>query len=204
MIAAADAQAFADCIASGGVAVFPADTVYGLACGAEDSAAADRLYALKGRAADKPAAVMFFALAPALAALPELGPRTGAALEQLLPGALTVLLPNPRRRYAAACGPDRETLGLRVPDFSGALAALASVPRPVLQSSANLSGAPDARRVDQVPESIRAGADLVLDGGERPGVASTVLDLRGYEADGSWRILRHGAVSPAAVARAVR
>lgn len=204
MIAAADALAFADCVAIGGVAVFPADTVYGLACAPEDSAAAERLYALKGRAPDKPAAVMFFALELALAALPELGPRTRAALERLLPGAVTVLLANPQRRYRPACGPDPETLGLRVPDFGGALAALASVPLPVLQSSANLSGAPDVRRVEQVPESIRAGADLVLDGGARPGVASTVLDLRGYEADGSWQILRHGAMTPVAVARAVR
>ena len=57
----------------------------------------------------------------------------------------------------------------------------------MLQSSANLSGEPDARRLDEVPASIRAGADLVLDGGELPGVASTVLDLREYERRGEWR-----------------
>ena len=51
----------------------------------------------------------------------------------------------------------------------------------MLQSSANLSGEPDARRLLDVPASIRAGADLVLDGGELPGVPSTVLDLREYE-----------------------
>ena len=54
----------------------------------------------------------------------------------------------------------------------------------MLQSSANLSGEPDARRLRDVPASIRAGADLVLDGGELPGVASTVLDLRDYEQSG--------------------
>ena len=70
---AADARALERCIAGGGVAVFPADTVYGLACEPGDGGAVARLYALKGRAPDKPAAVMFFALAPALAALPELG-----------------------------------------------------------------------------------------------------------------------------------
>ena len=64
---------------------------------------------------DKPAAVMFFSLEPALAALPELGESTRAALERLLPGALTVVLPNPARRYPLACGPRPERIGLRVP-----------------------------------------------------------------------------------------
>jgi L-threonylcarbamoyladenylate synthase len=191
-----DATAFEHTIAAGGVAVFPADTVYGLACGPDDPAAVERLYALKGRAPDKPAAVMFFDRDRALAAFPELPPRTRAALERLLPNSVTLLLPNPRRRYPLACGPDPGTLGLRVPDIP----ALASVGRPVLQSSANHAGAPDARRLGDVPEDIRSGADLVLDGGELPGTPSTVIDLRRYERTGEWSVLRSGAVAPAAIA----
>ena len=74
-------QTFERCIAVGGIAVFPADTVYGLACEPDSKEAVQRLYMLKRRRPDKPAAVMFFALDLALAALPELGPRTagGAA-----------------------------------------------------------------------------------------------------------------------------
>ena len=103
-------------VAAGGVAVFPADTVYGLACDPGSAEAVARLYALKGRPPDKPAAVMFFDRAAALAALPELPPRTRAAAERLLPGGVTLLLPNPRGRWPLACGPDPATLGLRVPD----------------------------------------------------------------------------------------
>jgi L-threonylcarbamoyladenylate synthase len=77
--------------------------------------------------------------------------------------------------------------------------ALADVAVPVLQSSANLAGGPDARRLEDVPEAIRAGADLVLDGGELAGTPSTVVDLRGYEADGTWRIVRQGAVPEAVI-----
>ena len=74
-------------MAVGGVAVFPSDTVYGLACDAQNRVAVERLYALKRRPLDKPSAVMFFALELALAALPELGDRARAtALERLLPG----------------------------------------------------------------------------------------------------------------------
>jgi L-threonylcarbamoyladenylate synthase len=202
-LTAADAQTFSRCIAVGGIAVFPADTVYGLACEPDSKEAVQRLYLLKRRRPDKPAAVMFFALDLALAALPELGPRTGAALRALLPGGVTLLLPNPARRFPLACGPEPETIGLRVPAWPPALAALAEVQWPVLQSSANEAGGSDARRLADVPESLRRRADLVLDGGELPGTPSTVIDLRGYEGDGSWSIVREGAVPAADVAAAL-
>jgi L-threonylcarbamoyladenylate synthase len=189
------AAGFERAIGAGGVVLFPADTVYGLACDPGSGPAVERLYTLKGRPADKPAAVMFFALAPALAALPELGERTRAALERLLPGGVTLLLPNPRRRFPLACGPDPGTLGLRVPDVP----ALSGVRVPVLQSSANPSGGADARRLADVPEPIRAGADLVLDGGELPGTPSTVVDLRRYEQAGEWAVLRAGLVATGAI-----
>jgi L-threonylcarbamoyladenylate synthase len=182
------------------VALFPADTVYGLACDPESSAAVERLYAIKGRAPDRPAAVMFFDLARALAALPELGAHTRAALERLLPGPLTLLLPNPERRYPLACGPAPERLGLRVPSVP----ALAGVRRPVLQSSANPSGGADARRIEDVKPDIRAAVDLALDGGELPGTPSTVVDLSSYESSGEHRIVREGAVSADELGRRLR
>jgi L-threonylcarbamoyladenylate synthase len=197
-----DAATFERCMHVGGVAVFPADTVYGLACDPDVPDAVRRLYAIKGRAPVKPAAVMFFDPGLAFAALPELGPRTRALLGRLLPGGVTALLPNPARRFPLACGPDPGTLGLRVPALPGAVAALHAVRWPVLQSSANPAGGRDARRLADVPEAIRREADLVLDGGELPGTPSTVVDLRRYEADGSWAVLREGAVAAAAIARA--
>jgi len=199
----ADAETFSRCIAVGGVAVFPTDTVYGLACEPESREAVAQLYLLKRRRPEKPAAVMFFSLELALAALPELGPRTRGALAALLPGGVTLLLPNPGRRWPLACGPDPTTLGLRVPAWPPALEALAAVRWPVLQSSANEAGGPDARSVEEVPERIRAAADLVLDGGHLPGTPSTVVDLRAWEHDGAFGIARAGAVPEDEVARAL-
>jgi L-threonylcarbamoyladenylate synthase len=189
-----DVETFERCISVGGVALFPADTVYGLATEPDSREGVDRLYRLKGRPPDRPAAIMFFRLELALAALPELNGRTRGAVERLLPGPLTLLLPNPRQRYPLACGPEPERLGLRVPHLAGELAPLAGVRWPVLQSSANPTGGTDARRVDQVDERIRQGVDLVLDGGELPGTPSTVVDLTRYE-DGVWSVVREGAVS---------
>jgi L-threonylcarbamoyladenylate synthase len=178
----------------GGIAVFPADTVYGLACDAGNTGdVIRRLYALKRRPLSKPSAVMFFDLETALTVLTELGDRTRAALAQLLPGQVTVLVPNPERRFPWACGDDPTTLGLRV----ATVPALAGVRWPVLQSSANLAGGAEARTLDEVPKQLRAEADMVIDGGELPGTPSTVVDLRTYERDGRWSIVRSGAVSEA-------
>jgi L-threonylcarbamoyladenylate synthase len=178
---------FEECVASGGVALFPADTVYGLATGAESVEGVRRLYEIKGRPQDRPAAVMFFRLDDALAALPELRPRTREALERLLPGPVTLILPNPHRRFPLAGG---EHLGLRVPDVP----ALADVRTPVLQSSANPSGSADARRLADVDPRIREQVDLELDGGDLPGTPSTVVDLTRFEDGGGYEVLREGAL----------
>jgi L-threonylcarbamoyladenylate synthase len=193
------AETFERCMSVGGVAVFPADTVYGLACDPTNRVAVERLYGLKRRALEKPSAVMFFDVAIAFDALPELGPRTRAALDRLLPGSLTALLPNPAERFPLACGADTGTLGLRVP----VVPLLDGVRWPVLQSSANLAGGPDARRLAEVPAVLRRAADLVIDDGALPGTASTVVDLRDYESDGAWSVVRIGAVGEATLTAAL-
>jgi L-threonylcarbamoyladenylate synthase len=166
-------------IRAGGVVLFPSDTVYGLAVEPDN---AEALYALKGRPRNKPAALMHFEIASALIGVPE---RTAAALRRLLPGQVTVVMPDGH--------------GIRVVDVP----ELRGVTQPVLQSSANLSGGPDARRLEDVDPVIRAGVDLAIDGGELPGTPSTVVDLRAYEQAGQWAILRPGAVPVEVIAVAL-
>jgi L-threonylcarbamoyladenylate synthase len=183
-------ETFERCIAVGGVVLFGADTVYGLACDPNDRFAVERLYLLKRRTLDKPSAVMFFSLERAFDAVPEIGERTRGAMARLLPGGVTVLVPNPAGRFALACGSDLATLGLRVP----VVPSLAGVRRPVLQSSANRAGGADPRSLDEVAPLLRAAVDLVIDAGTLPGTPSTVVDLRRYEVDGEWHVVREGAV----------
>jgi tRNA threonylcarbamoyl adenosine modification protein (Sua5/YciO/YrdC/YwlC family) len=185
-----DALALERCIADGGIAVFPADTVYGLACDPGDRFAVQRLYLLKRRGLDKPSAVMFFDLKAAFAALPELGINTREGMTRLFPGGVTVLVNNPAGRFPLACGDDVSTLGVRVPD----VARFAGMRRPLLQSSANRAGEADPRRLSEVPRLLRSAVDLVIDGGELPGTPSTVVDLRRYEEEGEWSVVRAGAV----------
>jgi L-threonylcarbamoyladenylate synthase len=198
-----DVATFERCIAVGGVALFPADTVYGLATDPASREGVERLYRIKGRLPGRPAAVMFFDLELALAALPELGERTRTALERLLPGAVTLVLPNPARRYPLACGPTPDRIGVRVPALRGPLEPLGAARWPVLQSSANPSGGADPRRLDEIDASIRARVDMQLDGGDLPGTPSTVVDLVTYEETGEYRLLREGAVGSLEIAAAL-
>jgi L-threonylcarbamoyladenylate synthase len=186
VIGAAELAAFESCITGGGIAVFPTDTLYGIGCSPSDEAARDRLYELKGRPPDKPSATMFFSMEAAEPVLAEVGPRIRAALGKLLPGPVLAVLPGRK--------------GLRVPRLEG----FVSLRIAVLQTSANLAGGPEPRRLADVPEALRSGADLVVDGGELPGIASTVVDLSRYEEEGRWEILRDGAVPAAAVRIALR
>ena len=178
------------CIAGGGVVVFPADGLYGLACDPLDAAAIARIHRLKGRDDGKPSAVMYFSPLSLRELLAGFGPRTAAAVSALLPGPVTLVVANPEHRYPLACRQDRERLGLRL--IGGPLAGAMC---PVFQTSANLSGEPAASRFAAVPEEIVAGADLAIDGGQLTGLPSTVVDVATIEEGGGWTILRQGALS---------
>jgi L-threonylcarbamoyladenylate synthase len=190
---------FQEVITEGGLAVFPTDTVYGLGTHPDSVEGVHRLYWIKGRSPDRPAAVLFFELETAFAEVPEIGLKTRAALDRLLPGPVTVLVPNPATRFPLACGADPSRLGLRVPKLDEKLAKLANVKAPILQSSANPTGEPDPRSLDDVDPRIRRGADIELDAGVLPGTPSTVIDLSSYEHNGAFEVLREGAVSLEAV-----
>jgi L-threonylcarbamoyladenylate synthase len=187
------------CIAAGGVAVFPADTLYGLACDPQRRDAVERIHALKGRDEGKPSAVMFFAPLAMREILSTLGPRTREALGALLPGPVTTVVANPEHRYPLACRSDPERLGLRLID--GPLAGARSA---IFQTSANRSGEPAPSRFEDVDPAILAGADLAIDGGELVGEPSTVVDLTALDDGGAWGVLREGALGRSEIGSRLR
>ena len=172
MVTAAQAETFGRCMAVGGVAVFPADTVYGLACEPDTPdavRAALRASRAAGRTSPRPScssrSTSRSRRCPSSARAPA---RRSCGC---CPGPSPLLAAQPARPLPAGLRAGPGTLGLRVPALPDALAPLAAVRWPVLQSSANLAGGPDARTLDDVPEPIRAEADLVLDGGALAGHA---------------------------------
>ncbi len=189
---------FEACVRGGGVALFPADTLYGLACDPSNEQAIERIHALKGRDDGTPSAVMFFAPLGLREVLSMSGPRTRDAIGALLPGPVTLVVANPRGLYPHACREDRSRLGIRL--IEGPLAGTGVA---VFQTSANRSGAPAPHRLEGVDDAIRDGVDLVVDGGVVGGEPSTVVDVTRIE-DGEWRVLREGALSSQALDTALR
>jgi L-threonylcarbamoyladenylate synthase len=194
--AAAARTALERCIATGGVAVFPADGLYGLACDPLDGGAIDRIHRLKGRDEGKSSAVMYFSPLAMRELVEELGLRTREAVGTLLPGPLTLVVANPRHRYPLACREDPGRLGVRL--IGGPLAGAMC---PLFQTSANHSGEPPPGAFDEIPTEIVAGADLAIDGGTLTGKPSTVVDLYRYDESGEWNVLREGAVPSEELAR---
>ena len=138
------------CVGRGGVAVFPADGLYGLACDPLDAAAIERIQRLKGRDEGKPSAVMYLSPLAMRELVEGLGPRTREAVGALLPGPVTLVVANPERRYPLACREDPERLGVRL--IGGPLAGAMC---PLFQTSANRSGEPAPASFDAGPAADR-------------------------------------------------
>lgn len=187
-------KALERCVAAGGVAIFPADTLYGLACDPTNAEAVARIDAIKRRDPGKPSAVLYFSPLAMRELLTSLGERTRAAVAALLPGPVTLVLANPEHRYPLACGGDPGRLGVRL--IEGPVAGAMC---PVLQTSANRSGEPPADVFDLV-DALLGEVDLAIDGGALGGAPSTVVDLSDLDRSGEWSILREGALPAAELA----
>jgi L-threonylcarbamoyladenylate synthase len=182
---------------AGRAVVLPFDTVYGLAADPRTSEPVERLYRLKGRAPIQPSALVAADLDVLLDLVPELDGRSAAIARALLPGALTLIFPNPARRFGWIAGGNPEAIGVRVPDLSGPGGQVLAQVGAVVATSANRPGETDPRTLEDVPDEIRAGAGAVVDGGRLPGEPSTVVDLTGAEP----RVVREGAVGSEEVLR---
>ncbi len=183
-------------VGSGGVAIFPADGLYGLACDPLWAEAIERIQGLKGRDAAKSSAVLYFSPLAMRELVASLGPRTRDALGALLPGPVTLVVANPERRYPLACREDPERLGVRL--IGGPLAGASCA---LFQTSANRAGEPPPARFEEIDPAILATADLAIDGGELTGMPSTVIDISGIENGAEQRILRQGAMTAAEISR---
>jgi L-threonylcarbamoyladenylate synthase len=174
---------------AGELVVIPTDTVYGLAASAYRAEPTRRLYALKRRSPEQPTALVAGDVELLLECVPELRGRAGLLARALLPGPYTLVLPNPARRFPWLAGSTPDAIGVRVPAVEGLAADVLAGAGAVVATSANAPGGQEPRALRDVPPELAAGAAAVLDGGELPGTASTVLDLTGPEP----RVVREGA-----------
>jgi L-threonylcarbamoyladenylate synthase len=180
-------------IRSGKPVVFPADTVYGLGTTPYSPEPVERLARLKGRDTFQPTALMAADVEMLFECVPELRGRSGEIARALLPGPYTLVLSNPGRRFRWLTGTRPDSIGVRVPQLSGPGAELVGRVGALAATSANVHGGGDARRLEDVPEEIRDACAAVVDGGDLPGTASTVIDFTGAQP----AVLREGAAPSA-------
>ena len=182
-------------VGGGGVAIFPADTLYGLGCDPLRADAIERIHEIKGRDDGKPSAVLYLNPLAMRELIAGIGPGARGAMAALLPGPVTLVIANPERRYPLAARDDPERLGVRL--IEGPLLGMAL---PLFQTSANRAGEPPPASFEEIDPEILEAADLAIDGGELTGRPSTVVDVTGLETGNDWEVLREGALSVAEVA----
>ena len=177
-------------IRAGRLAIVPTNTVYGLATTPYREGAVRRLYRAKRRGELQPTALVAADLVLIFECVPELRGRSGTIARALLPGPLTLVLPNPGRRFRWLTGSTPDAIGVRVPDLDGPGREILAGVGAYVATSANLPGGPDPATVEDVPPELRAAVDAMVDAGGLPGTASTVLDFTDPEP----KVLRDGAV----------
>lgn len=173
-VANCDLEAAAEAIAAGELVVYPTETVYGLGADGTDADAVEAVFEAKRRPRDRPISIAVPDLETA-AAYADLTATDRAFAERFLPGPVTVVVEaDPSLPDLLTAGGNR--IGIRIPDHPIAMGLLERVaPTPVTATSANESGDPSPRSIEELPESIRTAA-IVLDGGTTPGGGSTVVD----------------------------
>lgn len=188
----------ADIIKSGGLVVFPTETVYGLGASALSSDAAEKIYAAKGRPSDNPLIIHIskpedaekYAIVP---------PVYYELAKRFLPGPLTVIMP--KRDiipYTVTGGLD--TVAVRCPENAVARELIRLSGVPIAAPSANISGKPSPTSADHVKVDMDGRVNMIIDGGECTiGLESTIIKLD----ENTATLLRPGAITPEMIAEVI-
>lgn len=184
-----DLEAVANLLKDGKVVAFPTDTVYGVGVIYGNEAALQALKESKKRPDNKPIPTMV-STESQIREVAHVNKYEAALIEEFLPGALTLIL---RKRSAVPSYVTNglDTIAIRMPDDDAVLHLIDLVERPLLVSSANLSGEDTGDDEDEVLEQLDGRIDAIVVGETKGNKPSTIVDIR----DGNLKILRDGAIS---------
>jgi tRNA threonylcarbamoyl adenosine modification protein (Sua5/YciO/YrdC/YwlC family) len=174
---------------SGGLVIYPTDTVYGLGCSVEDKGAIEKIHLIKRQRTDKP----FSFVCSDLTHISEYAHVSNSAfkiMKRLIPGAYTFILPAARmKQLPKILVSKRKTVGIRVPDSPVTLAIIKELGHPILSTSVTDDDGNILNDPADIARIFRNSVELIIDGGVGTTTASTILDLTGEEPV----VLRHGA-----------
>ncbi|MCL2562403.1 MAG: L-threonylcarbamoyladenylate synthase [Rikenellaceae bacterium] len=145
----------------GGVVLYPTDTVWGIGCDATNADAVERIYRIK-RSENKKSMLMLVASAAMAERYATGAPAVAWELMEVADKPLTLILPG-ASGVAANLVPDEGTIGMRVPDDAFCQAVLRLLKRPLVSTSANITGEPTPMTYAEITDEIRSAVDFVVD-----------------------------------------
>ena len=170
---AAKIRVAARAIRSGGLVVFPTETVYGIGCDAYNKKATAEIYRVKGRPPDNPLMIHVsdMEMARRVGRFPR---RYEDAIGKLWPGPVAFVVD-------AQKGLGRKEVSMRMPDHKVALALIRASNTPIAAPSANISKKPSSTNAGHALMYFDGKVDVIIDSGSSmKGIESTILDLRTF------------------------
>jgi len=169
----------ASVVRRGGIIIFPARCLYGLAADAFNEEAVDRIFEIKGRLREKPVLVLADSYLMLSCLVRNIPPMAQKIMENFWPGGITIVFEandNLPANLTAGTG----KIGIRRPGHPVASALVRAVGGPVTGTSANLSGNKGCSIISEIDPDIAGSVDLIIDAGElQGGTGSTVVDVTG-------------------------
>lgn len=184
-----DIEKVAALLKEGKVVAFPTDTVYGLAIIYENEQALEALKACKGRPENKPIPTMVSSLAQ-IQSIAITDARIEAIVKSLMPGALTIICKK-QSDLPDYITNGFDTVAMRMPNDDFILHLIDLCEKPLLVTSANLSGEQPGKTAEEVLEQLDGRMDAIVMGSAQSEMASTIVDL----SKDDMKIVRQGIIT---------
>ena len=173
---------------SGGLILYPTDTVWGIGCDATNAEAVDKIYKLK-RSVNKKSMIVLVGDIDSVGRYVNGAPAVAWDLFETATSPLTLILSG-AANVAENLVPDEGTLGVRVPDHEFCRQLLHRFGRPLVSTSANISGEPTPRSVRDISKEIIEGVDFMVNPrfqGRPTGQPSSII---AFGEDNEFKIIR--------------
>ena len=183
-----EVEATVEVLRKGGIILYPTDTVWGIGCDATDEKAVARIYALK-RSENKKSMLVLCGSADMAVRYVNRAPGIAFEVQEMATSPLTLILPG-ATGVAPNLIPEEGTLGIRIPNHEFCREVLRRFNRPIVSTSANISGEPAPKRLPEIAREIIDGVDYVVDPrfeGHPTGKPSSII---AFTEEGGVKIIR--------------
>ncbi len=181
----------AEIIKSGGIVIFPTDTVYGIGTNGLNENAIKKLYDIKQRPLNKPISLLVNNIDMINQVAKDITDLEYTLIKRFLPGPLTIIL-RKKDIVPNILTANSDTVGIRIPENKIALKLIELAGVPIATPSANITGKPSGTDLANIMNDFYDKADYFIDDGpSKIGLASTIVQV----IDGIPHILRHGSIS---------